>query len=96
MADASSKRRNQLFRINKAVKKVDDSGAKTIAIEANHVAGDIVLDSLKKNISLANANPKQFWNALVESLSSGTPEFSFSSDIKTVANINLEWKQVST
>lgn len=96
MADASSKRRNQLFRINKAVKKVDDSGAKTIAIEANHVAGDIVLDSLKKNISLANANPKQFWDALVESLSSGTPEFTFSSDIKTVANINLEWKQVST
>ncbi|MGY0604203.1 hypothetical protein, partial [Corynebacterium amycolatum] len=39
MADASNRRKNQLFRINKAVKKVDDAGAKTIVIEANHIAG---------------------------------------------------------
>lgn len=96
MADASNRRKNQLFRINKAVKKVDDAGAKTIVIEANHIAGDIVFNSIKQDISVANANPQQLWDRLIDGLSDGIPNFTFSSDIKTVANATFKWKEIST
>ncbi|MDK6804076.1 hypothetical protein, partial [Lactobacillus mulieris] len=90
-----NRRKNQLFRINKAVKKVDDAGAKTIVIEANHIAGDIVFNSIKQDISVANANPQQLWDRLIDGLSDGIPNFTFSSDIKTVANATFKWKEIS-
>lgn len=96
MVDASNQRRNQLFRINKFSKKVDDNGTKTIEIEATHVAGDIVLNSIKEDVSVANANPQQLWDRLLTSLSDGVPNFTFSSDIKSVANATFKWKEVST
>lgn len=95
MADASNRRLNQLFRINKITGGIDTSGKKTIKIEASHVAGDIIFNSIKQDISLANASPIDLWNALIANLTDGVPDYTFSSNIKTLANVNLQWKQVT-
>lgn len=94
MADASDQRKNQLFRITKITGGIDDSGRKIIKVEASAVGGDIIYNSIKEDISLANASPKQLWDALMENLADGVPNYTFETDITTVANVNLEYKRI--
>jgi phage-related protein len=95
MADASDKRKNQLFFIDKIAKKADSSTSGQIEIEAHGCAGELIKNSIASDISLVNANPQQFWDALMQALTDGVPDFHFHTDIVSVANVNLKWKDVS-
>lgn len=97
MADASHKRLNQLFKIDKITDKVDTRGVGVRQIEAHHIAGELIKNSITGDIMLVNANPKQLWNALMKNLSATdiSSKFTFHTDIATTANVNLKWQQVN-
>lgn len=97
MADASEYRLNQLFKIDKLTPKTDDKGAQTIDIEAHHIVGELIKNSIIDDIFLVNASPKKLWDALIKDLSAKDFEkFHFHTDIVSVANISINWKSVST
>jgi len=95
MADASNKRKNQLFFIDKISKKADASTRGTIDIEAHACAGELIGNSIASDLSLVNVNPTQLWDALMQALTDGVPDFHFHTDIVSVANVNIKWKDVS-
>lgn len=95
MADASNKRKNQLFFIDKISKKADSSTRGEIDIEAHACAGELIGNSIASDLSLVNVNPTQLWDALMQALTDGVPDFHFHTDIVSVANVNIKWKDVS-
>ena len=68
MADASQHRLNQIFKIDKLSQKVDEHGKGTIDIEAHHIAGELIKNSIAHDIFLVNASPQKLWDTLMTNL----------------------------
>lgn len=97
MADASQHRLNQIFKIDKLSQKVDEHGKGTIDIEAHHIAGELIKNSIAHDIFLVNASPQKLWDTLMTNLTaSDFKKFHFHTDIVSVANISIQWKEVTT
>ena len=84
MADASQHRLNQIFKIDKLS-------------EAHHIAGELIKNSIAHDIFLVNASPQKLWDTLMSNLTaSDFKKFHFHTDIVSVANISIQWKEVTT
>lgn len=89
----SSDEQNQKFRIINVSK---DVGSMSISVTANHIAGDLSMMPIYKNISIANATPKDTFKAVMDSLAYGSnlADYQFTTDIQKVANVAWQFSDV--
>lgn len=89
----SSEEQNQKFRIINVSK---DVSSMSISVTANHIAGDLSMMPIYKNISIANATPKDTFKAVMDSLAYGSnlADYKFTTDIQKVANVAWQFSDV--
>ena len=97
LADASEYRTSQMFKVDKLNQKTDENGKGTIDIEAHHIVGELIKNSIIRDIFLVNASPKRLWDTLMSDLTANDfKRFHFHTDIASVANISITAKEVTT
>ncbi|KRO17418.1 SLAP domain-containing protein [Lacticaseibacillus saniviri] len=90
LADGGNDWQRQMFRIDTLEPDINGSDEPILSIEATHVAGDILYDTITKDIVMQGVGPQTLFATILDNLAEPMPQVTFYTNIGTTANVDYK------